>query len=230
LPIAHLIETEFIMTLELTPAAPKPWQPPRAKTLLFVLIGAMYLYVLVTTESFLFNKSDPEWAHIAPFKQFLLPHGLVAALALFLGPFQFSERLRRKYIKVHKTIGYLYITGCYLGAPLGIYIQWFQERTGAARSFTIAAAADAVIWIFATSMALIFIRQRKIQQHRQWMTRSFACALIFLEVRAIFALFHIPEQFDETVVWCCVAAAFPIADLTLQIEEQLRSRARTARA
>ncbi len=216
------------MAMELTPDAPKTWQPPRAKTLLFVLIGAMYLYVIFTTENFLIDKSNPEWTHIEPFRTILLPHGLLAALALLLGPFQFSERLRRKYIVVHKTMGYLYIAGCYLGAPVGLYIQWFEERLGESRNFTIATVADATIWIFATTMALVMIRRRKIQQHRQWMMRSFACALIFLEVRVILVLFAVPEKYAESVVWSCVAAAFPIADLVLQIDESLRSRARTA--
>jgi hypothetical protein len=218
------------MTIELTPDAPKQWQAPRAKTLLFAGLGLLYVYVLVTTESFLFDKSSPEWAHIAPFQHLLLPHVLVAVFPLFLGPLQFSERLRRKYALVHKTIGYLYITGCYLGAPLGAYIQWFQERLGESRNFTIAGVADAALWMFATTMALVFIRQRKIQQHRQWMIRSFSCALIFLEVRAIVVLFHIPPQQIEIVVWCCIAATFPLADLVLQIDELRRGKARLARA
>ena len=219
------------MTMELTPGAPRQWHAPRAKTLLFAAIGLMYVYVLVTTESFLFDKSSPEWAHIAPFQLWLLPHGLAAALALFLGPFQFSERLRRKYITVHKTFGYLYIAGCYIGAPLGIYIQWFEEKLGTySHSFTIATVMDAAIWVFATTMALIMIRTKRMQQHRQWMIRSFACALIFLEVRTILFLFQLPETAIETVVWACVAAAFPIADLVLQVDEMLRQRSRSARA
>ena len=218
------------MTLELSAGTPKTGLPLRAKTVLFTLIAAMYVYVLVTNESFLVNRADPEWAHIAPFKMWLLPHGMAAAFALFLGPFQFSERLRRKYLMVHKTFGYLYIAGCYIGAPLGIYIQWFEERLGAARSFTMAAAADAALWIFATSMALWMIRTGRMQQHRQWMIRSFSCALIFLEVRAIAVFFRIPESMSETVVWCCIAAAYPIADLVLQIDELRRKSARTARA
>jgi hypothetical protein len=219
------------MTVELTPAAPRPWQAPRAKTVLFLLIGAMYAYVLVTTESFLFDKSSPEWAHIAPFRMWLLPHGLAAACALFLGPFQFSERLRRKYLTVHKTFGYLYIAGCTIGAPLGLYIQWFEEKLGTySHSFTIATALDAGIWIFATTMALIMIRTNRMQQHRQWMIRSFACALIFLEVRVIMVFFQLPEPAVEAVVWACVAAAFPIADLILQVEQLIQTRARTARA
>ena len=68
-------------------------------------------------------------------------------------PFQFSERLRRNYTVVHKTMGYLYIAGCYLGAPVGLYIQWFEERLGESRNFTIATVADATIWIFATTIA-----------------------------------------------------------------------------
>lgn len=218
------------MTLELSPGAPKPFLSLKAKTLLFALIGVLYVYTLVTNESFLFNKSDPEWAHIAPFQLWLLPHGMAAAFALFLGPFQFSQRLRRRYVTIHKSFGYLYIAGCYVGAPLGIYIQWFEERLGEARSFTIAAAADAILWIFATSMALWFIRTGRMQQHRQWMIRSFACALIFLEVRAISVFFQVPVALSETVVWACVAAAYPLADLVLQIDELNRGKARKARA
>jgi hypothetical protein len=40
----------------------------------------------------------------------------------------------------------------------------------------------------------------------------------------------LPETADEAVVWACVAAAFPLADLVLQIDESLRQKARTARA
>jgi uncharacterized membrane protein len=203
---------------------------PRAKYLLFALIGAMYAYVLWTNESFLFNAKDPEWAHIATFKWFLLPHGIAAACALFLGPLQFSDRLRRRFAVLHRTLGWIYIIGSYIGAPLGIYIQYFEERMGATRGFTLAAAADAIVWTFATTMALIFIKQGKIQQHRQWMTRSFACALIFLEVRLIDVFFHVPDSLSEAVVWFCVVAAYPIADLILQIEELQRMKARPVRA
>jgi uncharacterized membrane protein len=219
------------MTMELSSGAPKKPMAIRPKTLLFALIGAMYVYVLATNETFLFNKADPEWTHIAPFQWWLLPHGMAAAFALFLGPFQFSERLRRKYMMVHKTFGYLYIAGCYVGAPLGLYIQWVEEKLGTySHGFTIGTMLDAGFWIFATTMALVMIRSGRMQQHRQWMIRSFACALIFLEVRAIMVFFQLPESAVEYVVWGCVAAAFPIADLVLQMDELLRQKSRPARA
>jgi len=219
------------MTMEIAPGKPKPFLTVNAKTLLFAAIGLMYVYVLYNVEGFLFNKADPEWKHIAPFQWWLLPHGMAAAFALFLGPFQFSERLRKKYIIVHKTFGYLYIAGCYVGAPLGLYIQWTEEKMGTySRTFTIGTLMDAAIWMFATTMALIMIRTKRMQQHRQWMIRSFACALIFLEVRVILVFFQLPEAAAEMAVWGCVAAAFPLADLVLQIDELRRQKPRTARA
>ena len=100
------------MTIQTAPL-PRPFKLPRAKYILFAAIAVMYAYVLWTNEMFLVDAKDPEWQHIAPFKLWLLPHGLAAAFALFLGPFQFSDRLRRKYIKVHKVVGYFYIAGAY---------------------------------------------------------------------------------------------------------------------
>jgi uncharacterized membrane protein len=190
----------------------------------------MYAYVLWNNESFLLNAKDPEWVHIHSFRWWLLPHGLLAACALFLGPLQFSDRLRRRFAKAHRVMGRFYVAGVILGAPLGIYIQYFEERMGTSRSFTIGAGADAALWIFATIMAMAFILRGKVQQHRQWMTRSFACALIFLEVRAVLGVFRIPERFSEIVVWCCVAAAYPIADFALQMQELYRTRPAPARA
>ena len=155
---------------------------------------------------------------IESFKWWLLPHGLTAACALFLGPLQFSDRLRLRFAKAHRVMGRFYVAGVFIGAPLGIYIQYVEERMGMTRSFTFAAVADAALWMFTTGMAPWFIRQRKIQQHRQWMTRSFAGSLIFLEVRVIIGLTGW-GQYAEIIVWCCVAAAIPLADLVLQFED-----------
>ncbi len=211
-----------------SPAQAQPSQRLRPKYVLFALLALMYLYVLWNNERFLIDSKDPEWLHIASFKWVLLPHGLAAACALFLGPLQFSDRLRKRFAKAHRIMGRFYVAGVIIGAPLGIYIQQFQERFGHPRSFTMAATADAGAWMLATTVAMICILQGKVQLHRQWMTRSFACAIIFLEVRTISGLTN-GLQHIETIVWFCVAAAFPLADLTLYIEESLRTRALAAR-
>lgn len=207
----------------------------RPKFLLFTFIGLLYVYVLWHNESFLINRADSEWLHISPFKWILLPHGLAAACALLLGPFQFSERLRRRFTKLHRVMGRFYVAGCLIGAPIGIYVQYFEtvhlyNNDPVEFSLTIASVFQAGIWIFCTLMALAFILQRKIQLHRQWMTRSFACAIIFLEVRFIAGVFNVDVKFIEIIVWSCVASAVPLADLVLYVEEVLRTRAVTSKA
>jgi hypothetical protein len=56
---------------------------------------------------------------------------------------------------------------------------------GAPRSFSIAAAVDAALWMTTTGIAMVLILKGKVQEHWQWMTRNFAVAVVFLEVRVI---------------------------------------------
>src|SRR5215472_8273410 len=165
---------------------PSSWKRP--KYLLFAFVGLMLVYVLGHNESFLVNPKHPIWQHYQPFKWWLLPHGLAGASALLLGPMQFSDRLRQRYTKLHRIVGRFYVAGAFLAAPLGFYVQYVQERMGASRSLSMAAAMQATTWVLTTAIALAFILKGNVQQHRQWMTRSFAVALVFLEVRVILGL------------------------------------------
>lgn len=199
----------------------------RAKYLLFAFIALMIAYVLQHNESFLLNDADPVWEHYQPIKWWLLPHGIAGAIAIFLAISQFSSRIRARHITVHRTLGRIYVGLVVVAAPLGVFIQHLNERTGDPRSFTIAAAVDASLWLLATAMAFWCIKSRRIEQHRQWMTRSFAMALVFLEVRVILGITGwetLGVAAVETVVWSCVAIAYPLADLTLLIEDRLRTR------
>jgi len=204
----------------------------RPKYLLFGLIGLMFAYVLVNNESFLINAKDPEWKHIESFKWWLLPHGMAAACALILGPMQFSDRLRQRYVRLHRVVGRIYIAGTFIAAPLGVYIQYLDEKAGFSRTFTIETVIQGGLWMLTTGIALAFILRGKVQQHRQWMTRSFGTGpLIFLEARVIFGLIGVDSPAAiETVVWICTASSIFVADLVLQVQELLRSRPLPARA
>lgn len=207
-------------------AAPQRISWLRPKYLLAAFIGLMYAYVVVNNESFLVQPKAPIWHHYEPFKWWLLPHGIAGACALLLGPMQFSDRLRQRFTKLHRILGRIYVGGVFIASPLGFYIQFVQEQTGAPRSFSLAASVQAIAWFLTTAIALTFILKGKVQQHRQWMTRSFAVALVFLEVRVVAGLGgwdHPPTI--ETVVWICNVFAILSADIVLQLQESWRSRA-----
>jgi len=205
----------------------------RSKYVIFAFVGLMIAYVLRHNESFLINAKDPVWQHYQPFKWWLLPHGLAGACAILLGPMQFSDRLRQRFTRLHRVVGRIYVFGAFIAAPLGTYIQYFEERMGAPRSFSVAAAVDAILLMTTAGIAFAFIRQGKVQQHRQWMTRSFAVALVFLEVRVIQGVTgweNLGLAATETIVWSCLAFSILLADIVLQWQEVRRGRTTPAKA
>jgi hypothetical protein len=140
---------------------------------------------------------------------------------------QFSDRLRRHFRKLHQVVGRIYVADVFVAAPLGFYIQYFQERIGDPRSFSITAAADATLWMTTTGIAMVFILKGKVQEDRQWMTRSFAVVLVFLEGRVIGGVTgweNLDIRVSETTVWLCLASSILSANLVIQLQQLGRQR------
>jgi uncharacterized membrane protein len=193
----------------------------------------MMAYVAYNNERFLIDPTQPVWQHYASLNWWLLGHGLAGATALLLVPMQFSDRLRARFTKLHRVTGRIYVTGALILAPLGAYIQYLDEGlVGGSRSFTIAAIVDAVLLATTTGIGFYFACNRMIPQHRQWMTRSYACALTFFEIRFIIGVAGWdPANFatTEIVVWVCVALALLVGDIANQIYELQSMRPRRAK-
>src|SRR5262245_38934467 len=155
-----------------------------AKYVVFSMIAIASVYVMYHNERFLVDSSHPAWQHYESFKWWLLPHGIFGAIVLLFAPFQFSNRLRQRFTRAHRVMGRFYVVGALFLAPLGAYIQYYQERMGAPRSFTILGIVDAALLMGTTLLAFIFAFKRKIALHRQWATRSYAVALVFIGGRS----------------------------------------------
>lgn len=84
------------------------------------------------------------------------------------------------------------------------------------RSFTILAVVDAVMLIVTTSIAFLFAYKRKIAQHRQWMTRSYAVALVFISGRFVAGVTgwdFASIETQQAIIWSCLALSILLADL-----------------
>jgi uncharacterized membrane protein len=208
----------------------RPWLRP--KYLLFAAVAAMTAYVLVHYEYFLVQPNAPVWQHYEPFKWLLLPHALAGACALLLGPLQFSDRVRRRFTRFHRVVGRIYVAGALIAAPLGAYIQYFEERLGTTRSLTVATITLGTLWFTTTAIAFLFILKRQVQQHRQWMTRSYAVALCFLENRVILGLtgWENSAETGEIVVWSTLAVSVLITDIILELQTIRRTKPFAGRA
>ena len=194
----------------------------KAKHVVFILIAIATAYVMFHNERFLVNSNHPAWQHYGPFKWWLLPHGIFGAIVLLFAPFQFSDRLRQRFTKAHRVMGRFYVVGALGLAPLGAYIQYFQERMGAPRSFTVLGIVDATMLMSITIIAFVFAFKRKIALHRQWATRSYAVALVFIGARFFLGVTgweKLGIEIVQAVIWSCLAMAVPLADFALNWRE-----------
>jgi len=205
---------------------PKHW--------LFLLIASMMVIVL-WRDRILLDARDPIWVHYEPFKWWLLPHGIALSLTLLMGPLQFSSRLRRRYLQWHRVAGRLYVAGVAAGAPLGIAIEAIKYRIGVAPlRLLVASSAFGSIFLLTTAAAFTLARQGRIAEHRRWMTRSFAVAMVFLEVRCadsipwIGRLVEGPSNFLETHhisdAWLYLAISLSVAEFILRYGQPRRRK------
>lgn len=189
-----------------------------AKHVVFTAIFLASLYVLWHNERFLVEADHPAWQRYESFKWWLLPHAVFGAIVLLFAPLQFSNRLRQRFTRTHRVMGRLYVLGVFVLAPLGAYIQYFQERSGMPRSFTILAVVDAALLMGTTTLAFLFAFKRKIALHRQWATRSYAVALVFIAGRFVMGITGwetLGVEIVQAIIWSCLVMSVPLADVAL---------------
>lgn len=193
-----------------------------AKHIIFIIIGLMTVYVMFHNERFVVDPADPAWQRYEPFKWWLLPHAIFGTIVLAFAPFQFSNRIRQRFTKAHRVMGRLYVMGALGLAPLGAYIQYFQERSGAPRSFTILAIVDAAMLMGTTLLAGLFAFRRKINLHRQWAIRSYSVALVFITGRFTMGITGwetLGIEIVQAIIWSCLALSMVFADVAIHWRE-----------
>jgi len=193
-----------------------------AKYVTFTAITLASTYVLYHNERFLVDSNHPAWQHYAPFKWWLLPHGIFGAIVLLFAPLQFSNRMRQRFTKAHRVMGRMYVVGALALAPMGAYIQYYQERMGAPRSFTVLGVVDATMLMTTTAFAFLFAFQRKIALHKQWATRSYALALVFIAGRFVMGITgweKLGIEIVQAIIWSCLALALVFADVSIHWRE-----------
>jgi len=174
---------------------------------------AVTVATLLTHEAYVLKPHDPEWAHLAPIRWWLLPHVTAGAIALIIGPFQFSSTLRARYLQLHRWLGRTYACAALLSSCLSVYIvatfeapynRWSMGTMGA-------------LWFASTLFAWLAIRNRDIAQHRLWMARSYGLTLTFVATRFVpdIVLPGLDYIGTTALYWGFIVGALIIPDLLL---------------
>jgi uncharacterized membrane protein len=136
-----------------------------------------------------------------PYEQwvnFLYLHAVGSAIALAVGPLLFSTRLRAKHLRLHRRLGKLYIVSIGVGGGSGLYLSF--EALGGWMSQAGFLALD-ILWLTATYIGYKQIRQKRLEEHREWMLRSYALTFAGVTLRfwvALLGVLTIPlENFSQ---------------------------------
>jgi hypothetical protein len=154
------------------------------KHYLFLVFGCMTLFVFYHTDRFLLVHHMKDWGYYFPVRWWIVIHASAGALALVLGPLQFSSTLRRKSPATHRLIGRMYLGSIAMAAPIAVFLGF----THATPSMALPTLVQSILWVVTGSAALLAARNRNFELHRQWVIRSYAITFIFIITRVLMAI------------------------------------------
>jgi uncharacterized membrane protein len=197
----------------------------RFKTVLWVSLGLITLFVFITSEVLLLTDYPMYHAYrlqVIADRGLLIPHTLAGIFALLIGPINFSSRIRQGHLTLHRVLGRIYVVSVFVGSFTGIALAW--GRPGLPGTSMQAAA-----WIVCTTAAFITARNRHIIQHRQWMVRSYAVTFTFVSSRMLNLWprywSHLGDSLSAVGVIAFTLASLLIVELGLNWRELTTRRA-----
>lgn len=142
-------------------------------------------------------------------------HVFTGTYALLFGALQMYEPLRNARRDLHRRMGRAYVVLVFISALTSLALDPRLSIYGTDVLRPLAAA----LWIGFTVFGVLAIRKRNINDHRRWMTRSYAMAymgLTFLVLNAIFKNIGMTLEIRyPLVIWFSLLINVSVAELIL---------------
>jgi uncharacterized membrane protein len=155
----------------------------------------------------------------------LLPHILGGVIAVLAGLFQLWLGATGRTALLHRTLGRVYAGAVAVASAGAFYLALTLEP----KYFTYAAGLFglALAWAVTTSMAVLAIRRRAIEQHREWMIRSYIVTFGFVTFRLFDNLLAdwkvAPEgDVDAFMAFACWSIPLLLAEPLIQLRKMRR--------
>ncbi|HTV96425.1 MAG TPA: DUF2306 domain-containing protein [Steroidobacteraceae bacterium] len=199
-----------------------PW---RLSVVLVVMTGLVLWFIVHRALRFASFDAATYTDYYWPRRFGLVPHIAGGIVAILVGLAQLWLGLTGRTGILHRTLGRIYLgavavasTGAfYLAVTIGS--EYFAYASGL---FGLASA-----WVITTSMAYVSIRHRAVEQHREWMIRSYVVAFAFVTFRLLDKPLIAWNVAKDTEVWsmmafACWAVPLLVTEPLLQFRKILR--------
>ncbi|HEX5000241.1 MAG TPA: DUF2306 domain-containing protein [Terriglobia bacterium] len=148
----------------------------------------------------------------------LLTHLAAGMVALLVGPFALRLGLARKRMPLHRRLGVVYMVAIGLSSLAALYLSL---HTDVSWVFGMGLFSLNLIWITTAGFALVAIRRRQIQQHQEWMIRSYVVTFGFVNFRilvGILTAIGVGTEIQRLEVgsWFCWSVPLVITEVILQ--------------
>ena len=195
--------------------------------IVLVLLLAFFSYLMLELSlPYIVMRSDVDFLqtkqnvyHITYWRWSFYVHVFTSIFVLIAGFTQFSKYLQRKYKRVHRFFGYLYVLlVVFVTGPAAFMMGWHANGGLPARtSFTLLA----FLWIAFTACAWYYATRKNFVVHRKFMIRSYALTLSAITLRLYTILFEYlnvharPVDIYITTAWLSWVPNLIIAEIII---------------
>ena len=116
---------------------------------------------------------------------FLAIHVIAGVTALLIGPLQFVRRIRERVPALHRAGGLIYVAACAISAPAALMLAVGTVAGPIAGS---GFALLAVLLSVFTYLGLRAALERRFDEHREWMLRSYSMTATAITLRLMLPL------------------------------------------
>jgi uncharacterized membrane protein len=160
------------------------------------------------------------------FGPLLTIHIVFGMIAILIGPFQFFQSIRKRYPRIHRLTGRIYLVSVLIAAIAATILAINHNIIVQHRIvFGTGLLGLAAAWFLTSGMAFWAIKTRNFVQHREWMVKSYVVTCGFTTFRIFSVTLNSYIQLDYNkdmsgiMAWACWSVPLLVTEVLLQAKK-----------